>query len=288
MHHANVFYGHAAVLARYCAVEDSPPPPMWGYLQHGWNTHDGFAVGHDFVPGVPKLVWSSVVARRGWALGLRDYVVIGSPWAYLLKLRAQECSSATPGEGTIVFPFHGWEGQEIVGDHADYADQVRSTEGDVPLTMCLYWNDFERDDLRKLYEDKGFRVISLGARGHMYSGGSADFIDRQLDELLAHRRVVSNRLGSAMFYAASIGREVGVYGDPMMLRNDHAALGGLDRQRRLFPQWHQQVVPTELATRDAAVELGVGQTLPPAAVRHVLGWDDVPTRTHGSTTLRKA
>lgn len=276
MHHANVFYGHAAVLARYCGLPADPAPTIWGYLQHGWNTHDGFAVGHDFVPGFPKLVWSDAVARRGWALGRRDYRVIGSPFAYLMLLRAIEIGSAGTGEGTIVLPFHGWEGQEVVGDHRAYADQVRSVEGDVPLTVSLYWNDYERAEIRKAYEDKGFRVVSFGRRGSMYAGGSADFIDRQLTELLAHRRVVSNRLGSALFYGAALGRQVGIYGDPMVLSNDHAVLGGMQRQQRLFPDWAGEAVPEQIALREARRELGVDRTLTPADLRHTLGWDDVP------------
>ncbi|MDE9366983.1 hypothetical protein PZ938_15310 [Luteipulveratus sp. YIM 133132] len=270
MHHANHFYGHAQILARYCGLAEAPT--IWGYLQHGWNTHDGFAVGHDFVPGRPKLVWSEAVARRGWALGLRDYVVIGSPWAYLLTVVPEPADS--PREGTIVYPFHGWEGQQIVGDHAAYADQVREREGDVPLTMCLYWNDFEQPQIRRTYEEKGFRVITHGRRGHMYTGGDVDFLDHQLTELRRHRRVVSNRMGSALLYGASVGAEVGVYGDPMVLENDHAVLGGTARQERLLPQMHQDAVPAEVAAGVAARELGLDETLPPRMLAHALGWDD--------------
>lgn len=274
MHHANHFYGHAAILARYCGL--SEPRTIWGYLQHGWNTHDGFAVGTDFAPGYPKLVWSEAVSRRGWALGLRDYVVIGSAWAYLLLLerQAEWAGSAPEREGTIVYPFHGWEGQLIVGDHASYADEVRAREGDVPLTMCLYWNDYEKPAVRKAYEDKGFRVISHGRRGHMYVGGDTDFLDQQLVELRRHRRVVSNRMGSALLYGASVGAEIGVYGDPMVLQNDHAVLGGMARQQRLFPELHQDSVPQEVAAAVAARELGLANTLAPEELRHRLGWDD--------------
>lgn len=268
MHHANSFYGHAAVLARYCGMPSAAP--IWGYLQHGWNLHHGFAVGHDFIPGVPKLVWSQGVRRRGWAMGLRDYVVIGAPWAYLLRM---EPGPPGAGRGTIVYPFHGWEGQQIVGDHAAYADEVRAVEGDVPLTMCLYWNDYEQHDIRKTYEDKGFRVISHGRRGHLGVGGDADFLDRQLVELRAHRRVVSNRLGSALLYGASLGREIGVYGDPMVLQHDHAVLGGMARQLRLFPQLHHDRVDPDEAERTARVELGQDHLLAPEDLRHALGWE---------------
>ncbi|AKU16201.1 hypothetical protein [Luteipulveratus mongoliensis] len=272
MHHANHFYGHASILARYCGLTGSPT--IWGYLQHGWNTHDGFAVGHEFVPGYPKLVWSEAVARRGWALGLRNYVVIGSPWAYLLALQAQAPPPEGERAGTLVYPFHGWEGQQIVGDHEAYADDVREREGDVPLTMCLYWNDYEDANVRKTYEDKGFRVITHGRRGHMYVGGDLDFLDRQLTEVRAHRRVVSNRLGSALLYGASTGAEIGVYGDPMVLEGDHAVLGGMAKQQRLFPELHQDQVPDAVAHAVARRELGLDETLSPTLLQHTLGWDD--------------
>lgn len=279
MHHANVFYGHAAVLARYCGLPADPPPPIWGYLQHGWNTHDGFAVGHDFVPGVPKLVWTDHVARRGWALGRRDYQVIGSPWAYLLALRADEVAAAradTGRRGTIVYPFHGWEGQQIVGDHTAYADELiareRAQSPDEPITVCLYWNDYDDESVRRAYADRGLRVITHGRRGRNYLDVDHGFIDRQLSEILAHRRVVSNRLGSALLYGASTGAEIGVYGDPMVLENDHAVLGGMARQWRLFPQLHQPVVPAEQAQDVARAELGLDQVMSPAALREQLGW----------------
>ena len=267
MHHANVFYGHAEILSRYCGLDHTPP--IWGYLQHGWNIHDGFAVGHDFVPGYPKLVWSEAVRRRGWALGLRDYVVIGSPWAYLLAMQTDPVLAC---DGTIVYPFHGWEEQEIVGDHASYADEVRAAEGDVPLTICLYWNDYIKPEVRKDYECKGFRVISHGRRGHQYSGGDVDFLNKQLAELRRHRRVVSNRLSSALLYGASLGREIGVYGNPMVLQNDHAVLGGSSKQLRLFPGLHAGRVDAEEAARVAREELGLDVLLHPAALRHQLGW----------------
>ena len=84
MHHANHFYGHAHIMARYVGLDH--PPRIWGYLQHGWNMHDGFAVGTVFTPQYTKYVWSEACARRGWAAGLRNYMVVAAPWLYLLEL----------------------------------------------------------------------------------------------------------------------------------------------------------------------------------------------------------
>jgi len=271
MHHANHWYGHAHILGRYAGLAEVPR--IWGYLQHGWNVHDGYAVGTYFAPGFPKFVWSEAPSRRGWSVGLRNYLVVGSPWAYLLELEHQQAweKSNPKREGTIVYPFHGWEQQSIVGSHDGYVDEIKATETG-PITICLYWNEYRDLAVRRSYERAGFRVISHGYRGHMWKGTDTDFLDNQLAELRRHRRVVSNRLGSALFYGASVGCEVGVYGDPMILEAERAVLGGMERQKRLWPELHQPAVPRALATELARVELGLDQKLSRVELVNVLGW----------------
>jgi len=204
---------------------------------------------------------------------LRNYQVIGSPWAYLLNLERQEEweHAQHPREGTIVYPFHGWEQQNIVGSHDGYVEEIKATE-DGPVTICLYWNEYRVPEVRRSYERAGFRVISHGYRGHMWQGTDADFLDKQLAELRAHRRVVSNRLGSALFYGASVGCEIGVYGDPMILEAERAVLGGMGRQKRLWPELHQPAVPQDIASELARVELGTDLILSRPELIETLGW----------------
>ncbi len=272
MHHANHFYGHAHIMGRYVGADYAPR--IWGYLQHGWNMHDGFAVGTVFAPGYPKFVWSHACARRGWAAGMRDFMVVGSPWLYLLRLEKQEeWLAAEPARsGTIVYPFHGWEGQQVLGSHARYLDQIRATEGDVPITVCLHWNEFDNDKVREEYESAGVRVITHGQRGYLWKGTEQAFLYRQLDEMRHHRRVVSNRLSSAILYAASAGLEVGVYGDPMHLELDHAILGGVSKPQRMWPEMHQAAVPVDYARQVALEELGSDDLLRPEEVIDAFGW----------------
>jgi hypothetical protein len=272
MHHANHFYGHAHIMGRFVGADYAPR--IWGYLQHGWNMHDGFAVGTVFAPRYPKFVWSHACARRGWAAGLREYMVVGSPWLYLLELERQEdwIAAARPRTGTIVYPFHGWEGQQVLGSHSRYLDQIRATEGDVPITVCLHWNEFDNDKVREEYEAAGVRVITHGQRGYMWKGTDQAFLYRQLDEMRHHRRVISNRMSSAILYAASAGIEVGVYGDPMHLESDHAVLGGVSKPRRMWPEMHQESIPTDLARQVADDELGRDDLLLPEEVIDAFGW----------------
>ena len=96
MHHANHSYGHSHVLARYCGLDDTDPPRIQGYLQHGWNIGDGLAPDHEYVPGVPSFLWSERTRRRAWALGRRGGYVVGAPFAYLL---AMEPAADRQGDG---------------------------------------------------------------------------------------------------------------------------------------------------------------------------------------------
>jgi hypothetical protein len=271
MHHANHFYGHAHIMARYAGLAEVPR--IWGYLQHGWNVVDGYAVGTAFAPGFPKFVWSDAPRRRGWAMGRRHYRIVGSPWAYLLRLEQQDAWERrnAPREGTIVYPFHGWEGQDIVGSHDSFVEEIRATETG-PVTICLYWNEYRVEAVRREYEKAGFRVISHGYRGLNFKGTDTHFLYTQLAELRAHRRVVSNRLSSAIFYGASVGCEVGVYGDPMLLHAEDPVFGGNERLSRLWPMLHQPAAPWEEARQIAYDELGMDAMLSPVEIIQEFGW----------------
>lgn len=273
MHHHNDWYGHVRVLARYAGLPPGGPVPrVWGYLQHGWNVHNGFGANTPITAGMPRLVWSEAARRRGWAEGESDYQVIGAPWAYLLRL-APAPPDEPPGVGTIFYPFHGFEKQLVTGDHRVLAVQIRETETP-PVTVCLYWLDHQDRRIRRTYERHGFRVVCHGYRGDRGRPGDADFLDRQLAEVRRHARVASNRLSTALLYGASVGRRIGVYGSQMSIENEAPVYGGNDRVRRLWPELHQTDVPAPVAAAFAHDELGLGHVLSPAELVEVCGWSE--------------
>ena len=128
MHHGNHYYGHAQVLAGYCGLDPDDPPRIQGYLQHGWNVMDGLGGGTPYAPGSPIFVWSERTRRRAWSMGRPLATVTGAPFLYLLR---SESDRADEGEreGTIWYPFHGWEGQRVSGDHLRLIDTQRSERG---------------------------------------------------------------------------------------------------------------------------------------------------------------
>jgi hypothetical protein len=270
MHHANQFYGHTYVLARYCDMPDPEHPQrVAGYLQHGWNIGDGLAPGVPFVHGSTLFVWSERTRRRAWSQGRRNVVTIGAPFAYLLTMEPEE--RPVERAGTIFYPFHGWEGQQILGDHQRLAREIADSESG-PVTVCLYWNEHQRRRIRAVYEEAGFRVICHGRRGFWWRGHDREFLVRQLAELRRHRRVASNRLTSAIWYGLLTGCEAAVYGDPMMLENADPTFGGYPRIRSQWAPLHGY--ETDLATCRALArqELGADLLLNPAELRLLFGW----------------
>jgi hypothetical protein len=271
VHHANHFYGHAHVLAEYCGLDPENPPRIAGFLQHGWNVVDGLGGGTPYVPGRPLFVWSEQTRRRAWSMGRRQATVVGAPFLYLLTI-VPEPEPAARREGTIWYPFHGWEGQRVKGDHQRMLDEIRATE-DGPVTFCLYWNEYRNDAIRAEYERYG-RVICHGYRGFQWRDTDRLFLHRQLAELRRHRRVASNRLSSAVLYGAAAGCAPAVYGDPMHLEKEH--LPTAERIRRQWPELHGKQPDPVAARASALAELGDGYLAPPAELRLLLGWSGHP------------
>jgi hypothetical protein len=269
MHHSNHWYGHAHAMARYCGLDELHPAPIRGVVQHGWNIVDGYGPQQSFEPGWTRFVWSEPVRRRGRATRGRGYYPIGAPWLYLL---AQEpAAEDEEREGTLWYPFHGWDPQHVVGDHNGLIDEIREVE-DGPVTVCLYHFEHRQEAIRGLYEQAGFRVICHGFRGWEYRHTDRRFLYRQLEEIRKHRRVASNRLSTAVFYGLSAGCDAAVYGDPMILENTHPMYGGLDRMARLWPELHGPAIDTAVAREIADVELGVRYLCEPAELRELFGW----------------
>lgn len=274
MHHHNHYYGHSHILARYCGLDDVFPPRIRGYLQHGWNVADGYNPTHEFFDGATRFVWSPRIAERGWALGRRNYFPVGAPWLYLLAQEPElgsvdEDGIAVEREGTLFFLFHGWEGGKIQGDHERLIDQIREVE-DGPITFSLYYTEYDRPEIRQSYLDAGFDVVCFGRRGFSYVGGDTDFLYKQLTAMRRHRRVAANRLSTAIFYGATAGCEVGVYGDPMLMEGEDPRFGGYARVQRLWPELLGESVDLAVGMQTIRRELGTDYMLSPSEVRHLM------------------
>lgn len=273
MDSSNHWYGHAHAFAAYCGLDGENPPRINGILQHGWTFVHGFGHGHNPPRGFSRFVWSDVCRRRGQAIGWRDYLVTGAPFLYLDQLIAPDPDAPAP-EGTIWYPFHGTMDYETVsGSHDRLIAQIKETEPG-PVTVCLYYVEYEQPETRALYEAAGFRVICHGKRGVLWSGGNHDFLQRQLTELRRHTRVASNRLSTAIFYGAALGLQAAVYGDPMEFVGVRDGFNGEQLLEWTFADMHGAHIDPVLSQQIADSELGRDAMMSAHELREVFGWQD--------------
>ena len=263
----NHFYGHTAALAAYAGL--SRPRHVAGLIQHGWTTVPPIPVNFGDFPDVERegrrqlFVWSH--GSRAWdpAQAPRRSVALGSPWSYLVSTQqARKKLSAPAGSGVLIMPLHSTRIVQVRGDQASLALAYLRTEG--PSTVCLHFEDIHKPDIVSSWLDAGHRVVTAGPRH------DADFLSRILALVLASERVVSNRLMTPVLYAASLGREVGVYGDPLSI--SAAEIHGQDEIRALWPELHGQSLDPAVTTGLARAELGFQHLLEPAELRSTLGW----------------
>src|SRR5450759_2009741 len=209
----NHFYGHTAALAAYAGL--SRPRHVAGLIQHGWTTVPPIPVNFGDFPDVEKsgrrhlFVWSH--GSRAWdpARSPRQSFALGSPWAYLVSTDAaqRQVASSSDGDaiGTLIMPLHSTRIVEVRGDQGSLAQEYLRDEG--PSTVCLHAEDIHKPDIVSSWLDAGHRVVTAGPRH------DPDFLSRIMALVLASERVVANRLMTPVLYAASLGRDVAVYGD---------------------------------------------------------------------------
>jgi hypothetical protein len=266
----DAYYGHRAILARWCGRPDGLP--IWGHLQHGWNAATGFGTKH--VPGLgntatldhrlPALVWNDRNERHCREAGIPRVEVLGAPFAYLDA--AMGTAAPRPaGVGTIAYPLHGGHGRVGSRGEAEYVAALREREPG-PVTICLYWREAERPEVRRPYEEAGFAVVSHGGREDPL------FLHRQREALLAHRRVVTNRVSTALWYGGLLGREIEVYGPHFGSGDDREEAWWDEHQ----PAWWPEVLAGPVAGADAVAqagaELGATRLRDPEELADLLGW----------------
>jgi hypothetical protein len=264
----NHFYGHTAALAGYAGL--SRPRHVAGLIQHGWTTVPPLPVNFGDFPNVEKngtrrlFVWSH--GSRAWdpAVSPRASFPLGSPWAYLVSTpSARRALADNKGSGVLIVPLHSTRIIPVLGDQGSLARGYLRTEG--PCTVCLHAEDLQKPEIVDSWLEAGHRVVTAGPRH------DPDFLSRILALVLASERVVANRLMTPVLYAASVGRDVGVYGDPLSIPG--AELHGQDAIRALWPELHGESLDRGVTTELARSELGFQHLLGPAELRSALGWN---------------
>lgn len=266
-HPDNRFYGHGRILASAAGVD--PSMPLRAHVQHGWSAAAGLPERHRLVGWLPRRVWSGANLDACRARGITRVEAIGAPFLYLLD--AERGPGGGPvgpydgAEGTVVYPFHGWDRQASHGSHHELAACIAERETG-PVTVVLYVAEHDDPAIRGPYEQQGFRIECHGRRE------DPAFLHRQLATLRSHRRVVSNHVSTALWYGAALGMEAQVYGPPFSVFGPDVARAWGNYQRHRWPELFDGTSGS--TSRELAGEaLGADHLRGPAELRSLLGWE---------------
>ncbi|HEV7189346.1 MAG TPA: hypothetical protein VGN28_15750 [Blastococcus sp.] len=225
------------------------------------HAHDFPRVGID--PRWRMFVWTH--ASRGWSPDgeSRGTVAIGSPFLYLERAARAAGWEASGMGPTLWIPFHGTRLLRVRGDHVALAQDAFDREG--PCTVCLHVEDAADPEIVAAWAAPGHHLVTAGRRN------DPDFLARILELIGSARRVASNRLSTAIMYAAAAGKEVAVYGPPLTLSGGEAHT--VEQIQDIWPEFHGEKTSTVETMAIAADELGAAALLPAAELRTTLGWD---------------
>lgn len=269
----NSFYGHLAILARYCEINKTP----WlnGYLQHGWNGCDGFSNYAGYKRISRKFIWSNRALQDQIKRGGKNVTVIGSPWLYNLKMNSKLSENPkSNSKKVIAYPLHSQPWAPKNYQHLDYAKYLKENYGEV--SVCLHWSEFSNKEVTSTYESLGHVLVTNGVGTPWLENFDPNFLDKQLNLLGDHGLLVTNAMQTSVLYALSLGLKVEFGGQASWVKKiDEVGTYGESGQ----DYWKEQVMNNPDSTWK--IELGFKELLDPTKLKQVLGWDKQQTVTLG-------
>ena len=272
----NHFYGHSAAYAAHAGLP--APRHIQGLVQHGWTpsspVQSHFAELAATAPAGNLFVWSH--DSRSWDPEQDEAVTgyrttpIGAPLLYLADLVRARGRMPRRTLPVVVVPFHGSEIFQLEGDQSVYARQVYEKEG--PAVVCLHVDDMQHEEIVRAWTDAGHRVTTCGQRK------DPRFLSRNLWLLASARKVVSNRVATASFYAAALGTPVHTYGPFYSVKGAPASDPDEQGMRAMFPEFFAEDPDQEALREIAETELGRPWMRAPEELAGLLGWEGSTVR----------
>ena len=213
LHPPSAFYGHAEALKRHAGLPARSRPKVAiahgvGLTSYVWDVDAGARVPTYLCASPGHAQRYSEVASPG-----RVAVPIGP-----MILYAPAGAAAPPGRTLVAFPAHSTHHVDAVYDVDRFAERLAGMRGDWDeLRVCLYWRDVLRGAHRP-YLERGFDCVTAG---HIYDAG---FLPRMRAILEGATTVISNEVGSFLFYAVALGRPVWLVDDDVSYRAESAEI----------------------------------------------------------------
>lgn len=192
----NAFYGNDRVLKLFAGLPVERP--LKAVVPHGIVYNDGYVWEAERGAPLPAVLAYSEYRARAYErstrlLPLRSAV----PFAYLPKLLGE--IPLDERTGTLFFPSHSSHRVTAEADFEGMAEAIARLDARYrPVTVCIYWRDYELGRHRPFVE-RGLRVVSAG---HLFD---PDFLFRFYHLCQSHRYAAGNRVGSSLLYAVLAG-----------------------------------------------------------------------------------
>lgn len=197
----SAFYGSSAILKAYTGLPQDYP--LKGVVPHGPFLIQDFIWQEELDAPLPVIFRLSPDEQTTYQQAVKtqglDKVIapLASPFLYLMELLKD--MPKPDRRGTLFFPAHSTHHVTTQMDFEALADQLVNLEPEYqPVTICLYWKDFNLGHHIPFQN----RELPLVSAGHMFD----PWFQFRLYHLCSlHRYAASNELGSSVFYATKAG-----------------------------------------------------------------------------------
>jgi hypothetical protein len=197
---ANGFYGHDGIIRAYAGIPSNHWLPC--VIPHGaaaW--YDDYVWEVEVENPLPQ-IWCPIPHRqesyRRVVGTTKTIVPSASPYLYMKELAKPHLPNFDR-RGTLAFPSHSTHHIQTDADYEGLAATLAALPPEFhPVTVCLYWRDFNLGRARP-YLKRGLRVVSAG---HIFD---PRFLFRLHILCSQHRYATGNDRGSHIVFSISSG-----------------------------------------------------------------------------------
>lgn len=199
LHASNDYYGHAAILKRYCGLPEQSALKV--AVEHGVMLNDTIWT-YDLNTAMPLFLCAEASHARQYESRTsgRRALPIGPMIHYANALSAPERRSAR--RVLTAFPAHSSQRVRVRYDRQALLRRLEGLRREFDeIVVCLYWRDVLHGAVAD-YAQRGFTCVSAG---HIYD---KEFLPRLVEVLRGSTLVYTNEVGSHVLYAALLDRPV--------------------------------------------------------------------------------
>ncbi len=195
----NKWYGHKKIILNYI---NSNSEYLFCTIQHGWITEERIKklnYGKRKITFAPFLCWNDKTKKIIESNKINNIIAIGSPFLYLIKSEKVNIRKKIKNIGTLAFPFHSTNEENIEFDHKNFILEIEKNFTP-PFVVSLYYDDL-KEDIIKLYKNKGWKIINFGDRENI------NFLNNFINKVSKFKTVVFSEISTGLFYSMYLNIE---------------------------------------------------------------------------------